>query len=256
MSTLAELQSGFQSGVLKSDPKILDHLRGSSKQTRDALFDVYRLGYAGRLIEVLESEYEVLALWLGGDFGSMGRAYVEAHPSDVRNARYFGRHLPGFLAERAIDPPTAVTSEIAALELALSDAFDAEDAASLSLSDLAALAPEDWPRLTFAAHPSVRVLTFQTNAADVWEALRKDLEIPEPARLAEASRFIVWRQDFTARFRLMRDEESMMWHEAAKGLAFGALCEMVSMFGGGDGAELRAASYLKGWIDADMLAQS
>jgi hypothetical protein len=256
MSTLAELQSGFQSGVLNSDPEILDHLRGSSRQTRDALFDVYRLGYAGRLVEVLESEYEVLALWLGGDFASMGRAYVEAHPSDVRNARYFGRHLPDFLADRIIDAPTAVTAEIAALELALSDAFDAEDAATLSLDDLAALEPEDWPRLTLAPHPSARILTFQANAADIWEALRKDLEIPEPARLAEPSRFIVWRQDFTARFRLMRDEESMMWNEAAKGLAFGALCEMVSTFGGADGAELRAASYLKGWIDAGMLARA
>jgi hypothetical protein len=32
------------------------------------------------------------------------------------------------------------------------------------------------------------------------------------------------------------------------------LCKMVSTFAGEDDAELRAASYLKGWVDTGMLA--
>jgi hypothetical protein len=43
-----------------------------------------------------------------------------------------------------------------------------------------------------------------------------------------------------------------MSDEAAKG-RFGVLCEMVPTFAGEDDAELRAASYLKGWVDG-MLA--
>jgi hypothetical protein len=46
----------------------------------------------------------------------------------------------------------------------------------------------------------------------------------------------------------------MMWDEAAKGVRFGVLCEMVATFGGEQDAELRAASYLKGWVDTGMLA--
>jgi hypothetical protein len=46
----------------------------------------------------------------------------------------------------------------------------------------------------------------------------------------------------------------MMWDEAAKGVRFGVLCEMVATFGGEDDAELRAATYLKGWVDTGMLA--
>ena len=41
---------------------------------------------------------------------------------------------------------------------------------------------------------------------------------------------------------------------AANGVRFGVLCEMVATFGGEDDAELRAASYLKGWVDTGMLA--
>ena len=47
----------------------------------------------------------------------------------------------------------------------------------------------------------------------------------------------------------------MMWNEAAKGVSFSVLCEMVATFAGEDEAELRAASYLKGWVDMGMLAR-
>jgi hypothetical protein len=47
----------------------------------------------------------------------------------------------------------------------------------------------------------------------------------------------------------------MMWDEAVKGVRFGVLCEMVATFGGEDDAELRAASYLKDWIDMGMLSK-
>ena len=57
---------------------------------------------------------------------------------------------------------------------------------------------------------------------------------------------IVWCQEFTARFRPLSTEEEMMGDEAAKGVRFGVLCEMVSTFAGKDDAELRAASYPKG----------
>jgi hypothetical protein len=57
-----------------------------------------------------------------------------------------------------------------------------------------------------------------------------------------------------ARFRPLSTEEAMMWNEAAKGVRFGVLCEMVATFAGEDGAELRAATYLKDWVDTGMLA--
>jgi hypothetical protein len=46
----------------------------------------------------------------------------------------------------------------------------------------------------------------------------------------------------------------MMWAEAAKGVRFGVLCEMVATFAGEDGADLRAAAYLKNWLDTGSLA--
>ena len=41
-----------------------------------------------------------------------------------------------------------------------------------------------------------------------------------------------------ARFRSLSTEEAMMWNEAANGVRFGVLCEMVATFAGEDEAEL------------------
>jgi hypothetical protein len=56
-----------------------------------------------------------------------------------------------------------------------------------------------------------------------------------------------------ARFRPRPAEEAMMWDEAARGVRFGILCEMVTTFAGEETAALRAATYLKTWIDSGML---
>jgi hypothetical protein len=48
-------------------------------------------------------------------------------------------------------------------------------------------------------------------------------------------------------------EEAMVWDEAGKGVCFGVLCEMLATFAGEEDAALRAATYLKTWIDSGML---
>jgi hypothetical protein len=139
-------------------------------------------------------------------------------------------------------------------EKALADAFDGPDAKPLDIAALAALEPEDWPRLVFQPVPPATRLTFDTNAAEIWTALKNESVPPRPSRLPEPQALIVWRQDFMARFRPLSTEEAMMWDEVGKGVRFGLLCEMVATFAGEDKAELRAASYLKGWVDRGMLA--
>jgi hypothetical protein len=49
-------------------------------------------------------------------------------------------------------------------------------------------------------------------------------------------------------------EEAMMWIEASRGARFGVLCEMLATFDDPDGAALRAAGYLQGWLEAEMLS--
>ena len=145
-------------------------------------------------------------------------------------------------------------AEIASLEKALADAFDGPDAEPLKLARLAEIAPELWAKLVFTPHPTAIRLTFTTNAADIWSALREETAPPPARLLPEPQALLVWRQDVTARFRTLGPEEAMMWDEAAAGTRFGVLCEMVATYGGEEGADFRAATYLKDWVDMESLA--
>ncbi len=49
-------------------------------------------------------------------------------------------------------------------------------------------------------------------------------------------------------FRELPAEEAMMWDEAANGIPFGVLCEMLATYDDPDGAAARGAGYLHGWI--------
>lgn len=255
MNSLNDLQDRFQRGLLAGDDTILAEIKDSDREDRTVLFGVYRNAYVLRLMEVLGEDYEQLHAYVGdAPFAKLTRTYIAAYPSDRRSARDFGRRMPRFLREAEPYSKHKELAEIAAIEKALGDAFDGPDAEPLSMERLAALAPEDWPRLVLQSHPTTIRLSFQTNAADLWTALHGETAPPKPRQLGEPEAVIVWRQDFMARFRRLPPEEAMMWNEAAQGVRFGVLCEMVATFGGADDAELRAASYLKGWVDTGMLA--
>jgi hypothetical protein len=255
MKSLKELQETFQRGILASDDSVFAEIKDSDKENRKVLFGVYRNAYVARLAEILGDDYEQVHAYLGDErFARLAAAYIAANPSDQRSARWFGRHLPAFVRSQASYATHPEVAELAELEKALADAFDGPDVELLRIEALAALPADVWPRLVFEPHPTTRRLSFATNAADIWCALKDEAAPPKPKTFPELQAVVVWRQDFMSRFRPLSPEEAMMWDEAANGVRFGVLCEMIATFAGEDGAELRAASYLRGWVDTGMLA--
>jgi len=257
MKDLATFQDAFQRAVIDGDEDVLPDIAENAKEDRRVLLGVYRNAYVLRLIEFLANDYDKLHGVLGDDrFDEMARAYVKAYPSHSRNARWFGLKLPEFLKETQPYSAEPLLADMAGIERALADVFDAEDAPVLSLEDLTAIAPDDWPGLTFSPHPATRRLDITTNADEIWRALHNAKEPPEPEKPDEPRRVIAYRDDGMATFRVMAADEAMMWDEAANGVTFSVLCEMVAMFAGEDEAPARAAGYLQGWLGSGMLANS
>jgi Putative DNA-binding domain len=253
---LAALQDQFQKALLSGNDRILLSISDSQRERRDVLLRVYRHAYTQRLVEFVENDHELLHKYLGDEtFREMAQAYAAAHPSQDRNARYFCAHLPQFLERVEPYKSKPELSELAALEKALNDAFDAADAPSLTLADLAQIQPENWPRLSFKFHPSALRLDCHTNAPDIWLSLKEERKPPKVQELAKPSHILAWREDIP-KFRLLGPGEAMMWAEAARGTNFGTLCELVATFGGFHGAEARAAGYLQGWINSGLLAEA
>ena len=173
MTSLSQLQARFQAGILSGDDAALNDINDSSNEDRSTLFGVYRNAYGLRLAEILGRDYELTHAYLGDDnFSDIAQAYIAAHPSDRRNARWFGRYLPDFLRSTTPYSANREVAELAALEKALADAFDGPDATPVSIDELAGIPPDEWADLVFTPHPTARRLRFKTNAVDIWMALR------------------------------------------------------------------------------------
>ncbi|MBR0799218.1 putative DNA-binding domain-containing protein [Bradyrhizobium jicamae] len=254
MSDFARQQSEFQRGILAGDDAILAEILDSPRETRATLFGVYRHAYGSRLVEAMRNDHELLHRYLGDDtFDEMGHAYVKARPSEHPNLRWFSQGLPDFLRSSEPYSNHPVLADLAALEQALNDAFDAPEGAVLALEAMAGFAPERWNGLVFTPHPSARRIELSTNAAAIWMALKDEETPPEAETLAEPSSLLIWRQDTTPMFRELPVEEAMMWDEAGNGIPFGVLCEMLATYDDPDGAAARGATYLHGWITAGLL---
>mgnify|MGYP003694544571 CR=1 FL=1 len=115
----------------------------------------------------MRNDHELLHRYLGDEmFDEMGHAYVEARPSEHPNLRWFSQGLPDFLksAEPYCDHP--VLSDLAALEKALNDAFDAAEARGAGAGRHGRLcAGSHGTIFRFQPHPSACRLDLATNAA-------------------------------------------------------------------------------------------
>jgi hypothetical protein len=253
MSDFARQQSDFQRGILTGDENVLAEILDSPKEKREVLFGVYKYAYSSRLVDALRNDHKLLYSYVGDEmFDEIGQAYVAANPSQHPNLRWFSQDFPDFLK---LEPygEYPILSDLAALEKALNDAFDAKDAPVVALSDMAGFAPEIWNNLKFEAHPSSCRLDVSTNVAAVWLALKREEMPPDAAPLEQPGRLLIWRQDVTPMFRELAAEEAMMWDEASGGIPFGVLCSMLATYDNPDGAAARGAGYLHGWITAGLL---
>ena len=252
---LAELQAAFQAALLSGDDLVLSALVDSPHEARGRLLSVYRSAYRLRLLEFLRNDFPVLLAHAGAEeFAALSAGYIAANISSNPNARWYGKRLPGFLAATPPWSERRECADIASLEWALGEVFDAADDRRLVIADLAVLQPEDWPGVSFSPHPATRRINLATNARAIWRSLTRGEPAPAVERLVEPDRLVAFRPDLTSMLRPMSYEEAMMWDEMANGITFGVLCEMVAMYGGDDDAAARAGGYLTSWIAAGMLA--
>ncbi len=254
MTDLADLQRRMQDAVLRNsmaDELIAAPPRGS----RDERLGVYRNAYSLRLTEFLAHDYEKLRTYLGAvRFKEMALHYIAVHLSDQPNARWFSRHLPAFLASSRHYCQLPELSELARLESALKDAFDGPDGTICTMADLGTVDPELFGSISFNIASTVHRFAFSSNAISLWSSLKCDEVPPPPELIAEPQQIMVWRQGAGARFRILGDEEAMAIDSAREGVSFGVICEMIAAFADPETAAMRAAGYLRGWIEAEIVS--
>ncbi len=249
-----------RSGLLRAQRLFQDHLLHGSVAADLVIADgkadaatrlaVYADAYRLRLLEVLGNDYPVLRAVAGvEDFERIGRAYIEAHPSDTPSVRWFGRHLAEFLAQSPAGERHELLAELAAFEWAQGEVFDAPEAPALELAAVAAVPPESWPEMRLLLQPALRRLDLRWNVTELVQAQEAQRELPEARRSADAVHWLLWRDaELNIRWRSLGDDEATALDAARDGASFGAICERLCDWVEPDEAAMHAAGLLKRWI--------
>jgi hypothetical protein len=254
--SLADLQRAFQDYVLAGSAAFHAAVHDTSKADRTTLLDVYKDGYALRLIEALTTDYPGLMAMAGPtDFDHVARAYIAAHPSRHPSIRWYGRGMADFLSRTEPYSRTPAAAEMARFEWALGEAFDSPDATPITADALMALPQEAWETLAFTALPSLRRLTLAFEAPQAWQR-REEVEPGnlEVERAPEPLVWAIWRPDLVSNFRSLDHDEAVMLDALAEGKPFPELCEAVASFTGEEQAPARAAGLLRAMVEGGMIA--
>jgi len=230
-------------------------VRDTKKADRTTLLDVYRDGYALRLIEVLTNDYPGLMAMAGpADFDQLARAYIAAHPSRHASVRWFGQHLADFIAATPPYNRSPAAAEMARFEWLLGEAFDAPDLVPVTAAALMALPPEAWETLRFWPLPSLRRSVFAFEVAQAWQR-REEVEAGnlEVAPAAQPAPWMIWRPERVSNFRSLEADEAAMLEALAAGRPFPELCEAIAADVGEDQAAARAAGLLRAWVEEGVI---
>jgi hypothetical protein len=234
-------------------------LRGDPQRPAALRLEIYAHAWRARLRSVLADDYPALARVLGEPaFDALVSAYLSAHPPSRPSLRDAGAQLPEFLAQS----PDAVearerapfAADLAQLEWALVEAFDAADAAPLARAALNELEPERWAELRLRFQPALRRLALGFPVDRVRRA-HDEGRAELPAALApESTQVCVWRSQERVYLRALAPLAAEALALAQAGAGFGRLCEALAERSSDAEAPAHAAGLLARWQADGWLA--
>jgi len=206
------LSSPEASALVRPD-RVEDVVLPSASLSAAERVGVYHDMYILRMEEALETDYPALAHFLGPKrWRDLVRGYVEVHPSRAYTLNLLGRHLADYVGGRRGLRHAAFCRDLARLEWAITEAFDAPQTPRLDETEIAAVPPERWESARLVPSPALRLLELQHNAL-AWLDSTKGDEHDHPRPRRQPEWVAVSRRDYRvvrlglerAAFRLLGD---------------------------------------------------
>jgi hypothetical protein len=158
---------------------------------------VYQNMYLLRMEEALASDYPGLKHFLGDEgFFSLVRDYVQVHPSRSYTLNRLGDRLPDFVAVAPDVRRRDFCADLARLERALSQVFDAPETKALSAGEIDPIAPEAWERARLTPVAAFRLLALRYPATAYMDTLH-DARHRHPAARRQDTYVAVYRRDYS-----------------------------------------------------------
>jgi len=205
--------------------------------------EIYAHMYFARLVEVMEAEYPSVRQLLGPHaFATACRRFVAKHPSRSRMLNGLSAGFPEYLVRTL--PRTnrnGLAVDIARIERAMEDVFDAPAAVPMTAAEFAAVGEGTRLRV----NPALVLLELRYPANDYMNALRRGerRRIPQP----RATQVIVFRRAFQVMRRDQEPEQFRLLRALAAGKPLAAA--VCASIGGRSGSAERVARRLGRWFE-------
>ena len=257
MSHLRDLQLRFQDYLVGDSDAIEADIISTENALAEHRLGAYYNAYRIRLIDALAVDYPALEKILGREtFENLALNYLQRYPSRQASVRWFGQHLPDYLAQYYQGEDAEFLCELASYEWAQTTVFDASDSVGLfQLEDMARVAAEAWPQLRFEFKTALSWLDLHWNVPQIETALDNGQELPQRQRSETAQRWLLWRHDYKTHWRSLDVHEAWALEQAAKGANFAEICEGLLEWIDAQQVALVAAGFLKQWISDQLLTR-
>jgi hypothetical protein len=185
---------------------------------------IYRGMYLARLGEALESDYPGLLHYLGeDDFYALVAKYLDAYPSRSYTLNRLGDHLPEFIAKQPDLAKRDFLFDLARLELALTQVFDAPESPVLKQEEISAVPPDSWDRVVLKPIEALRLISFQYPVSEYLGGV--DQENPFPVIRRRQTYTVAYRRDFFLHRSNLKRPTFEMLSALASGMSVGAAIE-------------------------------
>jgi hypothetical protein len=181
--TTEEAVSGAAATELAPE-RLPDVILASSTLTPLERIAIYQGMYPFRMEEALATDYPGLKHFLGDEgFFELVRAYVQVHPSRSYTLNHLGDHFPEFVSTAPGLKRRDFCHDLAQLELAVTQVFDAPEVAPLSAEQIAAVPFEAWGTARLQPVAAFRLLRFRYAVNAYLQTVRDDShDHPKPRR--------------------------------------------------------------------------
>jgi hypothetical protein len=246
---LHALQADLQLYILHGQGPVVARIGDGAQAGATECLGIYAEAYRLRLVDALRNDYPALGALLGdAELEAVALGYIDRHPPRHFSLRHFGARMASYLAS---DPELGShphLSELAALEWALIEAFDAPDLTPLSQAEIASVPPDDWAGMRLELHPSLQRLDLRSNAPALRSTFNEGRAMPAPTLAATRTPWLVWRKDLETYFRPLASDEAWALDAAGRGSPFAAICEGLCEWVPEEEAPRRAAGLLSRWV--------
>jgi hypothetical protein len=172
------------------------HISGSARLSPVEQLEIYREQFWLRHTSSLVEDFPGLGGILGqADWERLAEDYLQQVAPTSFTLRDLGQRLPDIIAGAQWLPHRELCLDMARLELAYIDAFDAPDSAPLSPARLALIQEDELLQSRLVLAPCVRLLELDYPVANLRRTLKRDIGQAVSIPAAQPHKLVVYRKD-------------------------------------------------------------